>query len=319
MLDNVRLKMHNIRMTETVKMMTAAEAAVKWGVSVRVVQNACRSGKIPGLHICGRNWMIPSDASKPTRKPRAKGRPSSILSALKSEKKAMVKGALYHLLQVNFTYNSNHIEGSRLTHEQTKWIFETSTIGKVAAGVPVDDIVETVNHFRCVDLVIETAGAALTEKYIKMLHAQLKSGTVDSRKEWFAVGAYKKLDNVVGDIETCPAKNVKREMARLISRYAASDKTLEDIFDFHVMFEVIHPFQDGNGRIGRLIMLKECLKYGHTPFVIAENVKRFYYQGLREWTCGRRERFRDVCGTGQDVFRQVLQRLGYDNLVKNDD
>lgn len=296
--------------------LTAEEAAKKWGIPLRSVQFYCRNGNISGVNLQGKSWMIPADAEKPHRKPRAKGRPKNILVALKAEKRARIKGALYHRLQIDFTYNTNHIEGSRLTHEQTRWIFETRTLGKVAADVPVDDIVETVNHFRCIDLVIESAGSALTENYIKMLHRQLKSGTADSMKEWFAVGDYKKLDNIVGDMETCPAEKVHSEIIKLLAWYASSEKTIEDIIDFHVRFEQIHPFQDGNGRIGRLIMLKECLKYNHTPFVIFENIRQFYYLGLNEWRHGKRERLKDTCGTGQDVFKLGLKSFGYDYLIK---
>ena len=260
--------------------------------------------------------MIPGDAERPKRKPRAKGRPKSILAALKAEKRGQVKGALYHCLQIDFTYNSNHMEGSRLTHEQTRWIFETMTVGKLPENVPVDDIVETANHFRCIDLVIESANAALTERYIKTLHNQLKSGTSDSRKVWFSVGDYKQLDNVVGDMKTCPASKVHEEMVKLLAGYNASGKTLTDIIDFHVKFERIHPFQDGNGRVGRLVMLKECLKHGHTPFVIAENIRQFYYLGLQDWGKGRQARLKDTCGAGQDVFKLGLKSFGYSHLIK---
>ena len=298
------------------KYMTVEEAAKKWGVSVRSVQIHCQKGNVQGVNLKGKSWMIPAAAEKPARKARVKGRPNSILAALKAEKRGQVKGALYHRLQVDFTYNTNHMEGSRLTHEQTRWIFETMTVGKLPENVPVDDIVETANHFRCIDLVIESANAALTERYIKTLHNQLKSGTSDSRKAWFSVGDYKQLDNVVGDMETCPAAEVHAAMAKLLADYNVTEKTLEDIIDFHVKFERIHPFQDGNGRVGRLIMLKECLKHGHTPFVIAENIKQFYYLGLQDWNRGRRARLKDTCGTGQDVFNLGLKTFGYGYLIK---
>ena len=298
------------------KYITVEEAARKWNVSARSVQIHCQKGNISGVNLQGKAWMIPADAEKPKRKPRAKGRPNSILAALKAEKRGQVKGALYHRLQIDFTYNSNHMEGSRLTHEQTRWIFETMTVGKLPESVPVDDIVETANHFRCIDLVIESANAALTERYIKTLHNQLKSGTTDSRKTWFSVGDYKQLDNVVGDMETCPAAKVHEEMVKLLAQYNATEKTLTDIIDFHVKFERIHPFQDGNGRVGRLILLKECLKHGHTPFVIAENIRQFYYLGLQDWNNGRQARLKDACGTGQDVFKLGLKNFGYRHLVK---
>jgi len=298
------------------KYMTVEEAARKWGISTRSVQLYCEKGSVPGVNLLGKAWQIPSNAVKPSRKPRAKGLPSSILSALKSEKRGRIAGGLYHRLQIDFTYNTNHMEGSRLTHEQTRWIFETQTVGKLPSDVPVDDIVEAANHFRCIDMVIESAGAALTERYVKMLHAQLKSGTSDSRKEWFAVGDYKRLDNVVGEMETCPAKDVHREMAQLLDWYGTVDKSFVNLLDLHVRFERIHPFQDGNGRVGRLILLKECLKYGHTPFVIAENLRQFYYLGLDDWRKGRRARLIDTCRTGQDVFILELRQFGHEKLAE---
>lgn len=296
--------------------MSVAEAAQKWGLTPRNVQIHCEKGNIPGVTMQGKSWQIPVDAGRPMRKPRAKGMPHSILEALKSEKRGRISGGLYHRLQIDLTYNSNHIEGSRLTHEQTRWIFETQTIGNVGADVPVDDIVETANHFRAVDIIIESAGAALTEQYIKKLHAQLKGGTSDSRKAWFKVGEYKKLDNVVGEMETCPAKEVHGEMVKLLAWWKNAEKTLENLLDLHVRFEQIHPFQDGNGRVGRLILLKECLKYGITPFVIAENFKQFYYLGLQDWRQGRRARLMDTCRTGQDVFILGLRQFGHLKLAE---
>lgn len=296
--------------------MSVAEAAQKWGLTPRNVQIHCEKGNIPGVTMQGKSWQIPVDAGRPMRKPRAKGMPHSILEALKSEKRGRISGGLYHRLQIDLTYNSNHIEGSRLTHEQTRWIFETQTIGNVGADVPVDDIVETANHFRAVDIIIESAGAALTEQYIKKLHAQLKGGTSDSRKAWFKVGEYKKLDNVVGEMETCPAKEVHGEMVKLLAWWKDAEKTLENLLDLHVRFEQIHPFQDGNGRVGRLILLKECLKYGITPFVIAENFKQFYYLGLKDWRQGRRARLMDTCRTGQDVFILGLRQFGHLKLAE---
>lgn len=298
------------------KYMTVAEAAKKWDVTPRSVQLHCVKGDIPGVNLLGKAWQIPANAQRPKRKPRAKGLPNSIWAALKAEKRAHIAGGLYHRLQIDFTYNTNHMEGSRLTHDQTRWIFETQTIGDIAKDVPIDDIVETANHFRCIDLVIESAGAALTERYVKMLHAQLKSGTSDSRKEWFAVGDYKRLDNVVGEMETCPAKNVHREMARLLDWYKTASKSFVNLLDLHERFERIHPFQDGNGRVGRLILFKECLKYGHTPFVIAEKLRRFYYLGLRDWRKGQQARLVDTCRTGQDMFVLGLRQFGYEKLAE---
>ena len=298
------------------KYMTVAEAAQKWGLTPRSVQIHCVRGNIPGVTLLGKAWRIPANAKRPKRKPRANGLPSSVLAILKAEKRGRISGGLYHRLQIDFTYNTNHMEGSRLTHEQTRWIFETMTIGSLPGDLPVDDVVETANHFRCIDLVIESAGAVLTERYIKTLHAQLKSGTTDSRKDWFAVGAYKRLDNVVGDMETCPAKDVHREMAKLLTWWKHAEKTFENLLDLHVRFETIHPFQDGNGRVGRLILLKECLKHGITPFVIAENFKQFYYLGLQDWRQGNRLRLLDTCRTGQDVFVLGLRQFGHVKLAE---
>lgn len=296
--------------------LTIDEAAAKWGVTPRQVRDYCAKGRIPGTTLFGKAWRIPADAERPRRKPRAKGLPSTVLGILKAEKRGRIPGGLYHRLQIDFTYNTNHMEGSRLTHEQTRWIFETMTIGSLPGDIPVDDVVETANHFRCVDIVIESAGAALTERYVKTLHAQLKSGTSDSRKDWFAVGDYKRLDNVVGDMETCPVKDVHREMAALLAWWKDAPKTFENLLDLHVRFEKIHPFQDGNGRVGRLILLKECLKHGHTPFVIAENLKQFYYLGLSDWRRGNRLRLLDTCRTGQDVFILGLRQFGHLKLAE---
>lgn len=299
------------------KYLTAAEAAKKWGLTPRSVQLHCEKGNVPGATLLGKTWRIPVNAERPLRKPRTGGVPSNVLAALKAEKRGRISGGLYHRLQIDFTYNSNHMEGSRLTHEQTRWIFETKTIGDLPNDVPVDDIVETANHFRCIDIVIESAGAALTERYIKSLHAQLKSGTSDSRKEWFAVGDYKRLNNVVGEMETCPVEEVRREMVKLLGWYSKAEKTFENILDLHVRFEQIHPFQDGNGRVGRLVLLKECLKYGITPFVISDDMRRFYYLGLQEWRQGSRMRLLDTCRTGQDMFILGLRKFGYVKLAES--
>ena len=295
--------------------MTVAEAARKWGVSQRNVQIHCMKGNIPGVTLVGKAWRIPANAALPGRKPRTKGLPGSVLGVLKSEKRGHISGGLYHRLQIDFAYNSNHIEGSRLTHEQTQWIFETKTVGNVGPDLAVDDIVETANHFRAVDFVIESAGAALTERYVKMLHGQLKSGTTDSRRDWFAVGDYKRLDNVVGDMETCPAKDVHREMAALLAWWKEAPKTFENLLDLHVRFERIHPFQNGNGRVGRLILLKECLKHGITPFVISDNFKQFYYLGIQEWQHDSRLRLLDTCRAGQDAFILGLRQFGHAKLA----
>ena len=297
------------------KLMTIEKAAVKWGVTPRQVRMYCAGNRVPGAVLEHGEWRIPADAVKPERK-RRRTFPTTVLGVLEAERSSRISGGLYHRLQIDITYNSNHIEGIRLTHEQTRWIFETKTIGDIGADVPVDDIVETANHFRAVDKVITTATSALTEAYIKRLHEILKSGTSDSRKDWFAVGGYKRLDNVVGEMETCPAKEVHVEMVKLLAWWKNAEKTLENLLDLHVRFEQIHPFQDGNGRVGRLILLKECLKYGITPFVIAENFKQFYYLGLKDWRQGRRARLMDTCRTGQDVFILGLRQFGHLKLAE---
>ena len=230
-----------------------------------------------------------------------------LLSALREQKETGMKGGIYHKTQIDLTYNSNHIEGSRLTHDQTRYIFETNTIGLSAdQTVNVDDIVETMNHFRCVDLIIDRAAEPLSEELAKTLHGILKSGTSDSRKNWFAVGDYKRLPNEVGGEKTCEPELVHESMERLIDGYNAKGQhTLEDILDFHVRFEKIHPFQDGNGRVGRLIIFKECLRCGIVPFIITDELKMFYYRGLREW--GHLDGYlTDTCLSAQDDYKATL-------------
>lgn len=225
---------------------------------------------------------------------------------MKEEKAGKYLGGIYHKIQIDLTYNSNHMEGSRLTHDQTRFIFETNTIGLGGESVNVDDIIETTNHFRCIDIVIDHAGAALTENFIKRLHATLKTGTSDSQKDWFAVGDYKKVPNEVGGRETALPEDVADQMKALLASYNAShDKSINDIIDFHVCFERIHPFQDGNGRVGRLILFKECLKYGIVPFIIEDDLKLFYYRGLAEWD-HERGYLTDTCLTAQDRFKCYL-------------
>ncbi len=288
--------------------LSVGEAAKKWGKTPRNVRIHCQKGHIPDVKCVGGRWLVPETAVDPGlfRGNRKRKRP--VLAILQDECRARLKGGLYHRLQVDMTFNSNHMEGSALTYDQTKWIFETATLGALSEATPVDDIIEARNHFRCVDFVILSARSALTERFVKRLHALLKSGTSDADKSWFAVGDYKKLDNIVGETETCPAADVPERMRGLLRSYAAEEKTLETLLDFHVRFERIHPFQDGNGRVGRLILLKECLKHRVAPFIIPESLRRFYYLGLAEWPQGRRARLLDVCRTAQDVFAAGLAR-----------
>lgn len=237
----------------------------------------------------------------------------TLLNALREEKAGQIKGGIYHKVQVELTYNSNHIEGSRLTHDQTRYIYETNTIGMENGVLNVDDIVETANHFQCIDLVIDHAEQPLTEDFIKLLHRTLKTGTSDSRKDWFAVGEYKKLPNEVGGQSTTPPEQVAEKMRELLKQYALTDKkTLKDLVEFHDQFECIHPFQDGNGRVGRLLLFKECLRYDIVPFIIDDELKLFYYRGLHEWKT-EPGYLMDTCLTAQDKFKAYLDyfRISY--------
>lgn len=282
--------------------------AEKYGISERTARNYCANGKIEGAFLTGKTWNIPSDATLPKRGAK-KSKVSPLLQVLREQKSSRLKGSIYHRIQIDLTYNSNHIEGSKLTHDQTRYIYETNTIGITSDAINVDDILETVNHFRCIDFIIDHAEERLTEDMIKQIHQLLKSGTSDSRKDWFAVGDYKRLPNEVGGMETCPPENVHRQMKALLSEYnGKKHKSFNDILDFHVRFEQIHPFQDGNGRVGRLLMFKECLANHIVPFIITDDLKLFYYRGLREW--GHVDGFlTDTCLTAQDQFKALLEHL----------
>lgn len=287
------------------KYISVSEFAQRYGVSERTARNYCSQGKIEGAYLVGKTWNIPEDAQLPSRRSKSR-KVSPLLQTLREQQQMHVKGGIYHHTQIDLTYNSNHIEGSRLTHDQTRYIFETNTIGLEGESIRVDDIMETVNHFRCIDLIIERAEVKLTETLIKELHLILKAGTSYSRKEWFAVGEYKRLPNEVGGRETTAPENVHREIRALLKEYnSKKTKRFEDIVDLHQRFESIHPFQDGNGRVGRLIMFKECLANGHVPFIITEELKLFYYRGLREWD-NVREYLLDTCLTAQDNYKVLL-------------
>ena len=280
--------------------------AQKTGISERTARNYCAMGKIEGAFLTGKTWNIPEDTQLPQRINARKEKGMPLLTALREQKAMKMSGGIYHKVQIDLTYNSNHIEGSRLTHEQTRYIFETDTIGMSTEVVNVDDIVETTNHFRCIDLILDKAKEKLTEHLIKELHGTLKAGTSDSRKDWFAVGEYKRLPNEVGGQETTLPEEVHTKMKELLIEYnAKKQKVLEDILDFHVRFERIHPFQDGNGRVGRLLMFKECLANNILPFIITDNLKMFYYRGLSEW--GHINGYlTDTCLTAQDEFKAIL-------------
>ena len=293
-----------------VKYISVEEAAQGWLISERSVRNYCAQGRVEGALLEGKTWKLPANAQKPDRKPRHSSAEENLLAFLKREKEAGLKGGIYHKIQIDLTYNSNHIEGSKLTHDQTRFIFETKTLGVTGKAVKVDDIVETVNHFRCIDLIIEGAASKLTESFIKQLHFILKSGTTDSQKSWFKVGDYKLLENEVGGVETTKPAEVPAAIKSLLKEYnSKADITLDDILDFHVRFEAIHPFQDGNGRVGRLIMFKECLKHNIVPFIITDELKLYYYRGLANW---KKEKgfLRDTCLTGQDQMKSVLDYFG---------
>lgn len=291
------------------ELMSVSQFAQEHNLSERTVRNWCATGKIEGAVMVGKTWNIPSDASLPRK---GKKKMSALLRQLLEEKEGRVSGGIYHRTQIDLTYNSNHIEGSRLTHEQTRYIFETNTIGIADESLNVDDIVETINHFRCIDLIIERAEEKLSESFIKDIHRILKTGTSDSRKSWFKVGDYKILPNEIGGSATCPPEEVHAQMKALLFAYnAKSAKTLEDLLDLHHKFETIHPFQDGNGRVGRLVMFKECLANGIVPFIITDELKLFYYRGLREWDHVRGY-LMDTCLTAQDNYKSLLDYFKID-------
>jgi Fic family protein len=285
--------------------LTVAAFAEKHQISDRTVRHYCAIGKISGAVLQGKTWLIPSGAALPVKRKNTRGK-SLLLQVLQEQKAMKYKGGIYHRTQVELTYNSNRIEGSRLSLEQTRFIFETNTIGLTTESIPVDDIIETTQHFRCIDLIIDEAESKLSERLIKKLHYLLKSGTNDSRKDWFRVGDYKLLPNEVGGNATCPPEEVPGQMKALLEKYhKIRRKRFDDILDFHYEFEMIHPFQDGNGRVGRLIMFKECLAYNIVPFVIDEELKYFYYRGLQEWPRVK-EFLRDTCLSVQDSYKRAL-------------
>lgn len=288
------------------KYSSVSEIATKWEITERAVRKYCAEGRVAGAILQGKTWLIPENAVKPARKKREDATPKTLLDILVEEKNAKLHGGIYHKVQIELTYNSNHIEGSRLTHDQTRYIYETNTIGVTDQTVRVDDVIETANHFRCIDYIIEKANTNITEPLMKQLHFILKNGTSDSRLDWFAVGEYKRLPNEVGGQETTPPEMVTSEIRDLLDWYNSVEvKTFKDILEFHYRFECIHPFQDGNGRVGRLLLFKECLKHNIVPFVIDEQLKLYYYRGLKEW---KREPgfLTDTCYAAQDKFKAWL-------------
>lgn len=283
---------------------SVSQFAEKYGVSERTARNYCAVGKIEGAFLTGKTWNIPADAVLPQKK---KQKIYPLLKRLRQEKESGLKGGIYHRTQIDLTYNSNHIEGSRLTKEQTRYIFETNTLGITAENTRIDDILETVNHFRCIDYIIVHATEKITEPHVKQLHSILKNNTSDSQKSWFAVGDYKRLANEVGGEETVQPHDVHKRMKTLLAEYNANKHvTFDDILDFHVQFERIHPFQDGNGRVGRLLIFWQCLQSGIVPFIITEELRMFYYRGLQNW--GRINGYlHDTCLTAQDEYKKMME------------
>lgn len=288
------------------------EMAKKWNVSERSVRNYCANKRVEGAFLSNKTWFIPENAKKPERLNKKINRTNNLLHILKEEKNSKYSGGIYHKTQIELTYNSNHIEGSRLTHDQTRFIFETNTIGLENEIINVDDLLETINHFQCVDMIIDHASDKLNERFIKRLHYVLKKDTSDSRKDWFMIGKYKKLPNEVGGIETTSPENVSSKVKELLEEYnSKKKKSLEDIIDFHVRFERIHPFQDGNGRVGRLIIFKECLKNNIVPFIISDDLKLYYYRGIKEWD-NQKGYLLDTCLTAQDQYKEYLDYFRID-------
>ncbi|MDD7468807.1 MAG: Fic family protein [Porphyromonas sp.] len=277
------------------------EYAANHGLTVQAVRGYCAEGKLPGAEQEGETWRIPADAPVPDEAGH-----SPLLLALREQMESKMRGGIYHRTQIDLTYNSNHIEGSRLSKEQTRYIYETNTIGVTDEAVSVDDIIETTNHFRCINFIIEHAEEPLTEEMIKRLHAILKTSTSDADRPWFAVGEYKRLPNEVGGKETAAPEDVPAAMRALLQEYTGKRQvSLEEILDFHYRLEMIHPFQDGNGRVGRLIIFKECLAHHIVPFIITEELKMYYFRGLDRWE-EVRGYLLDTCLTAQDRYRTIL-------------
>ena len=302
---------------------SVAEMAKKWDVSERSVRNYCAHGRVPGAFITGKTWNIPENAKKPERSNKKKEKKTTLLDILLDEKANKYSGGIYHKTQIDLPYHIVNTEIAKILFEERNEKPTCSLCAKMRKGAlnqaikelgcnkvayahHMDDVIETANHFRCIDMIIDYAKATLTENFIKKLHLVLKNGTSDSRKDWFAVGDYKKLPNEVGGMETALPEEVADRMKKLLSEYNnQEEKTLEDILNFHVKFERIHPFQDGNGRVGRLIMFKECLKYNIVPFIIEDNLKMFYYRGLKEWN-NEKGYLTDTCLTAQDKYKAYL-------------
>ncbi len=279
--------------------------AKKWSISPRTVRYYCELRRIPNARLVGGVWFIPEDAVKPERS-NSVSVGNNILYWLLQERKVKLAGRIYEWIQVNLAYNSNKIEGSQLSQKQTQSLYTTNTLGPTSKNTNVDDIIETKNHFTCFDILLDTMSYPLDEKLIKRLHRVLKSNTSQAQKEWFNVGEYKEFPNQVGGKETTAPKLVPEAMNNLLSWYnSIKDKTLEEILEFHYRFECIHPFQDGNGRVGRLIMFRECLKNNIVPFIVFDKIKAQYYEGLSKWKTDKTKLI-DVCLKCQEEFKKPL-------------
>ncbi len=291
----------------TMKYLSVSEIAKEWNISERSVRNYCSTGKIDGVFLTGKTWNIPCDAQKPSRAKRKSKASRSLSEVLRAEKANGVSDGIYNKIQIELTYNSNHIEGSELSYEQTRYIFETNTVtADMGKNLNVDDIIETANHFKCIDMVIDNANYKLSENFIKTLHKTLKSGTSAGRLSRFNVGEYKKMPNEVDGKETVALDKVAERIEALLDEYnARKTPTIDDVLDFHQRFESIQPFQDGNGIVGRLLLFKECLRLDIVPFIIDEDLKTFYYRGLEEWG-NDRVYLRGTCLCAQDKFKKYL-------------
>lgn len=282
---------------------SSKEAADKWQISDRMVRKYCKDNRISGAILIGKTWYIPLDAIKPTRLNPLNNKNSFLLETLKREKKYKIHNGIYHKIQIEFAYNSNHIEGSTLSHAQTRYIFDTNIIQIGNEKINIDDIIETNNHFKCFDYIIDNVSKPLSEQFIKKLHQILKNSTSQSRNDFFNIGKYKKFPNEVGGKETTSPEKVKDEIRKLLGNYnKINKKTFYDLIAFHKKFESIHPFQDGNGRVGRLILFKECLANNIVPFIIDEEHKLFYYRGLKLYD-DERGYLLDTCLSCQDKFK----------------
>ncbi|SDH92082.1 Fic family protein [Myroides phaeus] len=283
------------------------EFAQKQGVSETTVRNHCTAGKIEGAFKEGRAWSIPVDAVL-LKSSRAEAIKKSLLEVLQEQKGKGLKKGIYHRTQVEFTYNSNRIKGTELTRDQTRHIFETNTVGTTRGCVNVDDVIETANHFRCIDMIIENAEQVLTEESTKKLHARLKVGTSDNGKPWFNVGKYKQVSNDTDTYIACSPEEVEERMRSVFAHYQNIEvKTIEDVVELLYQFESIRPFQDCNGRIARLILYKECLANQLVPFFIEEEMRDEYFKGIGEWPISR-ERLLKVCLKAQSDYQKVLKR-----------